>query len=93
MIRCPLLVYAGLGDDVCPPETAFDLQQVLTCDTILHTYPRCAHDAGIYWEQANVEAFLAEHLRPAAYQPANTSAGDRLTPALIDGGWVRCSAN
>jgi cephalosporin-C deacetylase len=68
MIKCPMLIYAGLGDDVCPPETAFDLKRALTCDTSFHTYPRCAHDAGIYWEQANVEAFLADHLRPAAYQ-------------------------
>jgi cephalosporin-C deacetylase len=68
MIRCPMLIYAGLGDDVCPPETAFDLKQALTCETTLHTYARCAHDAGNYWEQANVEAFLAEHLRPAAYR-------------------------
>jgi cephalosporin-C deacetylase len=68
MIRCPMLLYAGLGDDVCPPETAFALKQALTCDVTLHTYARCAHDAGIYWEQAIVEAFLAKHLRPAAFQ-------------------------
>jgi cephalosporin-C deacetylase len=66
-----MLVYAGLGDDVCPPETAFDLKRALTCETTFHTYSRCAHDAGAYWEQANVESFLAEHLRPAAYQMDN----------------------
>jgi hypothetical protein len=31
---------------------------------VLHKYEGCAHDAGAYWEAANVEAFLAEHLRP-----------------------------
>ena len=34
--------------------------------TTLHAYPRCGHDAGRHWEMANVEAFLASHLRPAA---------------------------
>ena len=58
----PTSIYAGLGDDVCPPETAFDLKRALTCETTFHTYSRCAHDAGTYWEQANVEAFLAKHL-------------------------------
>lgn len=65
MIRCPLLIYAGLGDDVCPPETAFDLQKALTCPLEFHTHARCAHDAGAYWEMNRVEAFLAEHLKPA----------------------------
>lgn len=67
MIRCPMLVYAGLADDVCPPETAYDLVKAMTCPVELHAYPRCAHDAGIYWEMPNVEAFLATHLKPAAF--------------------------
>lgn len=70
MIKCPMLIYAGLGDDVCPPETAFDLRHALTCETTFNTYRRSAHDAGAYWEMANVEAFLADHLRPAAARPA-----------------------
>ena len=65
-IRCPMLLYIGLGDDVCPPETGYALHDALTCPTELHAYPRCAHDAGIYWEMPQVEAFLAQHLRPAA---------------------------
>ena len=64
-IRCPMLVYVGLGDDVCPPETGYDLKKALTCPTEFNAYPRCAHDAGAYWELTNVEAFLAHHLRPA----------------------------
>ncbi|MEN9933795.1 MAG: hypothetical protein RLZZ387_374 [Chloroflexota bacterium] len=67
-IRCPMLIYLGLGDDVCPPETGYALQAALTCPTELHVYPRCAHDAGIYWEMPQVEQFLARHLRPAAYE-------------------------
>jgi cephalosporin-C deacetylase len=65
MIRCPMLVYIGLGDDVCPPETGYALHDALNCPKELHTYRRCAHDAGIYWEMPKVEAFLARHLRPA----------------------------
>ncbi len=64
-VRCPMLVYVGLGDDVCPPETGYDLDRALTCPKELHVYPRCAHDAGSYWETAKVEAFLASHLGPA----------------------------
>jgi cephalosporin-C deacetylase len=65
MIRCPTLIYLGLGDDVCPPETGYALHAAMTCPTELHVYPRCAHDAGIYWEAPRIDAFLADHLRPA----------------------------
>lgn len=64
LIRCPMLISIGLGDDVCPPETAYDLLNVLTCPVEAHAYPRCAHDAGSYWEGAKIAAFLADHLRP-----------------------------
>jgi cephalosporin-C deacetylase len=65
LIRCPMLVYIGLEDDVCPPETGYALYHALTCPKEIHAYPRCAHDAGAYWETTKVEAFLAEHLKPA----------------------------
>ncbi len=64
-VRCPTLVYIGLEDDVCPPETGYALMNALTCPKELHATPRCGHDAGRYWEAARVQAFLAEHLRPA----------------------------
>ncbi|MFO7167467.1 MAG: acetylxylan esterase [Chloroflexota bacterium] len=67
LIRCPMLIYLGLGDDVCPPETGYALYRALTCPAELHVYPRCAHDAGIYWEMPKVVEFLAQHLRPAGY--------------------------
>jgi cephalosporin-C deacetylase len=66
LIRCPMLIYLGLGDDVCPPETGYALHHALTCPKELHVYPRCAHDAGAYWEMPAVEAFLARYLRPGA---------------------------
>lgn len=63
-IQCPMLVSLGLQDDVCPPETGFATYEALQCPKTLHTYDGCAHDAGSYWEAANVATFLAEHLRP-----------------------------
>ena len=63
-ITCPTLIYAGLNDDVCPPETAYDLVKVMHDEVIFHTYDRCGHDAGNYWEMPTVESFLAEHLNP-----------------------------
>lgn len=64
-VKAPMLLYAGLCDDVCPPETAFALKNALSGEVILNTYERCGHDAGNYWEMRNVEAFLAKHLKPA----------------------------
>lgn len=64
LIRCPMLVNVGLQDDVCPPETGFAMFDALTCEKTLHSYDGCAHDAGSFWEAANVESFLAQHLRP-----------------------------
>ena len=58
------LVNIGLEDDVCPPETGYAVYNAMTCPKDLHTYPRCAHDAGSYWHATKVDAFLAEHLRP-----------------------------
>lgn len=63
-ITCPMLIYAGLADDVVPPETAYDLEKVIPGEVTLHAYDRCGHEAGIYWEMPTVEAFLAEHLKP-----------------------------
>jgi cephalosporin-C deacetylase len=65
-IRCPMLVYIGERDDVCPPETGRALYEALTCPKDLHVAEGCAHDAGSYWQAAKVQAFLAEHLQPAS---------------------------
>jgi cephalosporin-C deacetylase len=65
-ISCPMLVTLGLGDDVCPPETGYDLVKAMTNAPVeVHAYERCAHDAGSYWDAAKVLAFLNEHLQPA----------------------------
>jgi cephalosporin-C deacetylase len=64
-VRSPLLMSIGLMDDCCPPETGLALVEALqNCPKIVHTYPRCAHDAGSHWEASAVESFLAGHLRP-----------------------------
>jgi cephalosporin-C deacetylase len=65
LIRGPMLVYIGLNDDVCPPETGYAVYDAMTCPKELHPYANCAHDAGTYWEMPRVEDFLAGHLRPA----------------------------
>ena len=69
LIACPMLVYVGHADDVVPPETGYDLAKVMTCELELNAWDRCGHDAGSYWEMANVERFLAKHLGPALADP------------------------
>jgi cephalosporin-C deacetylase len=63
-IRAPMLVYIGLEDDVCPPETGFAVHDAMTCEKELLTYERCGHDAGIFWAEEKVEEFLAGRLKP-----------------------------
>lgn len=64
LIEAPMLVYVGLEDDVCPPETGFALVRAMGGPTRLITTPRCAHDAGAHWVGPEVDRFLAEHLGP-----------------------------
>jgi cephalosporin-C deacetylase len=61
-IQAPMLVYIGLQDDVCPPETGFAVHEAMKCEKELLTYERCGHDAGNHWAMEKVEAFLAGHL-------------------------------
>jgi cephalosporin-C deacetylase len=67
-IKASMLMYVGLADDVVPPETAYDLEKVMTCPVDVHAYDRCGHEAGIYWEMPVIEAFLAKHLKPSVAQ-------------------------
>ncbi len=66
LITAPMMVYIGLNDDVCPPETGYALRKAMTCPVEFHAQPRSAHDAGRYWVMPKVEAFLAKHPKPAA---------------------------
>lgn len=72
LVRCPVLLYLGLEDDVCPPESGFALHDALAGPTRLVATEGCGHDAGIHWVGREVEAFLAEHLRPV---PPGAPAG------------------
>jgi cephalosporin-C deacetylase len=63
-VRAPILIYIGLRDDVCPPESGFALHRVLTAPKELHTFPHSGHHAGLHWIFPKVEAFLDQHLEP-----------------------------
>ena len=65
-IRASMMVYIGLEDDVCPPETGLAVYDAMECEKALHTYERCGHDAGHFWVMKKVEDFLAGHLKPGA---------------------------
>jgi cephalosporin-C deacetylase len=65
MISTPLLVYIGLADDVCPPETGFALRDALVNAPVeFHAHADCSHDAGHHWMAPRVVEFLADRLRP-----------------------------
>ena len=66
LITAPMMVYIGLNDDVCPPETGYALRAAMTGSVEFYAQPRSAHDAGRFWVMPKVEAFLAKHLKPAA---------------------------
>jgi cephalosporin-C deacetylase len=74
LIEAPMLVYIGLEDDVCPPETGFALHAAMRCEKRLIATPGCAHDAGAHWVSADVKSFLAGHLSPRAVQPSEVPA-------------------
>jgi cephalosporin-C deacetylase len=63
-VRCPTQVYLGLRDDVCPPESGFALVRHLPVDVELHTFEGAGHDAGLPEMAAEIDEFLARHLRP-----------------------------
>lgn len=76
LITAPMLVYIGLEDDVCPPETGYALVNAMTCPKELHPFEHCAHDAGAPWAMPLVEQFLAKQLRPAVISGnADTTVG------------------
>lgn len=64
LVRCPVLLYVGLEDDVCPPESGFALHEALPSPKRLIATEGCAHDAGAHWVATDVETFLADHLKP-----------------------------
>lgn len=65
-IRAPLYLHVGNADDICPPELAYVLRERLTCPLTFSAHDGAGHEAGLFWEQERVEAFLAGHLQPVA---------------------------
>ena len=63
-VRCPMLMYIGLADDICPPETGLAAYTALQCEKQLLTAPGCSHEAGRRALNPQIEAFLAAHLNP-----------------------------
>lgn len=66
-ITAPLFLYVGLADDVCPPETAYNLLDALNTEVEFHPYERSAHEAGLYWALPLATEFLARHLTPEVH--------------------------
>lgn len=63
-ITCPILVNIGLQDNVCPPETGYDLfRRIRSSDKQLYAYDGHGHDAGRQAHSAVVDQFFAQHLR------------------------------
>lgn len=64
-IRCPIIVNIGLKDDVCPPETGYEVFRAIgSSEKRLYPYENCAHDAGGGVGHASIiDEFLADHLK------------------------------
>ena len=64
-IQCPIIVYIGLQDDVCPPETAYPLMEKIgTSNKKLYEYEGHGHDANHYEHDRVVDAFFDDQLKP-----------------------------
>ena len=65
-IQCPIIVYIGLQDDVCPPETAYPLmERIGTPDKKLYEYEGHGHDANHYEHDHVIDVFFDTQLKPA----------------------------
>jgi len=62
-ITCPIIVNAGLQDNVCPPETAYVLFRALgSTNKLLYAYDGHGHDGGSLTHASIVEKFFYTHL-------------------------------
>ncbi|MSP12229.1 MAG: hypothetical protein EXR62_04635 [Chloroflexi bacterium] len=63
-IRCPTMVYIGLQDNVCPPETGYAVFNAIgSRDKQLYAYDGHGHDSGRYQHNTLVEQFFHTHLK------------------------------
>lgn len=71
-IRCPIIVNIGLQDNVCPPETGYEVfKRIGTTNKELYPYDGHAHDAGGFHHEAVIDAFFAQHLQPRVKSDRN----------------------
>ncbi|HHZ92845.1 TPA: hypothetical protein EYN98_33060 [Candidatus Poribacteria bacterium] len=62
-ITCPIMIYIGLQDNVCPPETGFAVfDAIVTQDKQIHPYDGHGHDAGAVHHSRLINDFLKNHL-------------------------------
>jgi cephalosporin-C deacetylase len=62
-ITCPIMVYVGLQDNVCPPETGYAVFNAIgTKDKHFYPYDGHGHDAGQIHHRPLIDAFFKEHL-------------------------------
>ena len=63
-ITCPFVVYIGLQDNVCPPETGYALfRAVASEDKKLYAADGHGHDAGKHSIEGELDAFFEKHLK------------------------------
>ena len=64
-IRCPIILYIGLQDDVCPPETAYPLMdRIRSSEKRLYAYDGHGHDANLHEHNQVIEEFFHDQLKP-----------------------------
>lgn len=75
-ITCPIIVNIGLMDDVCPPETGFEVFRAIgSRDKRLYEYENCAHDAGTgIGHDAIMREFMTGILKPKPIEDFQSQA-------------------
>lgn len=64
-ITCPIIVNIGLNDDVCPPETGYEVfRRIGTENKKLYTYAGHGHDSNRYEHDPIVNKFFDEQFKP-----------------------------
>jgi cephalosporin-C deacetylase len=63
-IQCPIILYIGLQDDVCPPETAYPLMdKIQSPEKKLYAYDGHGHDANFHVHDEVVDTFFDNQLK------------------------------
>ena len=63
-ITCPIMVYIGLQDNVCPPETGYAaFHTIASEDKQIYAYDGHGHDAGSVHHEAILNDFFKTHLQ------------------------------